>query len=182
VTYYVFSPEHLHYGKFTGRISFGENQFTPDDFDFDLYKTYGGINYYRISQEFSSKYIAQIALTNQYHTEIASLSNFLYTANHLTTNTATYAAFQQMWWSPANDALYVPEEAGTNAWDSIFQQFSENEYPYPSILAFQEQRDAHDNPMLVLFIQLRKKSTGKSGIEWPFAFKAGSWRFVAEGF
>jgi hypothetical protein len=87
-----------------------------------------------------------------------------------------------MWWSPANDALYVPEETGTDAWDSIFRQFSEVEYPYPSILAFEEQRDAHDNRVLVLFIQLREKSTGKRYVECAFAFKAGSWRLVAEGY
>jgi hypothetical protein len=182
IAYRIYQPEDTDkYGKYTGHMHLRENWTCPSGLSGWDYKIYGGINYFFIGAEVSANYIAKIALTNQYHTEIANLSNFLHTVNNLTTNNITLTAFQQMWWSLATDTVYFPEEPNPDHWATLLRETSEMRFPYPSILAFEERTDIQGNPLLILSIKTVKKDSLQNYVEAVFFFRAGQWRFMPLG-
>jgi hypothetical protein len=174
-----FSAGDEYYGKYTGRLAL-DMESLPEKFPKLYYTAHSGINYFVVTCEDSTNYLAQIALTNQHHSAISGLSNFVYTVNHATTNTLSRAMLAAMYWKMSEDRVLTLDDMNANAYlrvlrpdGGVFQRYT---YYAPSILdiAFSEK---DDKTWLVGILRLRTKEDGQP-VEQPCLYRDGQWRLV----
>ena len=165
--------------EYTGRLIL-DDEALPEKFPKMYFKTHGGTNYFLITHEDSTNYLAQIMLTNQHHSAISGLSNFVYTLNHSTTATLSRAAFAAMCWKMDKDRAWTLDEMSEDTYlrtlkpdEGYFQQ-----YPFyvPSILDLAYD-DFEGKTWMMGVLRARNKKSGSVGEQYC-TFRKGKWRFV----
>ncbi|MCL1919597.1 MAG: hypothetical protein FWG50_00780 [Kiritimatiellaeota bacterium] len=186
-TFRLYLPSEEEHGKYTGVFQFERSMACPKDIHSLDYCIYGGTNYYAITESISTIYSEKIALTNQHHAAIGSLSNFLHTVNHVSVGNTTPVEFAQMWWR------FKKGRAGALADDTVesftegIQSMSEDRYYCLSLLSVWERPPSYwsvpsAKPLVVgcTIKALPRAGNGNSdGIEMDAVYKDGQWRFVA---
>ena len=164
------------YGVYSGRMTL-DDATTPSDFPLSLYKVLGGTNYFAVAISSSSNYMAKIALTNQQQFAISGLSNFLVTAQNMTSSNTTIQAFQQKWWHPLQERIYTPEDVDADTITKHIDAFGGLYYYYPSVLSF-EFRSENGKTWLGCKVWTRKKGDLKKHLELDLVYGGDQWRFV----
>ena len=175
-TFNVLSPKDSQYGAYDGRMTLS-NAMLPSGFPLSLYKTVGGINYFDVDINDGSNYMAKVALTNQQNMAISGLSNFLFSAQNMTTGNTTVSEFQQKWWHPLKESVYVPREPDTDSVMRYIAMFGGLYYAYPSILSFETVSDSGKS-WFGCKIWTWKKTGAPDALEMDIVYGGGEWRFV----
>ena len=164
------------YGVYSGRMTL-DDATTPSAFPLSLYKAFGGTNYFVMAISSSSNYLAMIALTNQQQSAISGLSNFLATAQNMTSSNTTVQAFQQKWWHPLQERVYTPEDVDASSIAKHINAFGGLYYYYPSILSF-EIRTENGITWFGCKVWTRNKSDLKKYLKLDLVYGGDQWRFV----
>ncbi len=164
------------YNIYAGRMTL-DDAATHSEFPLSLYKVLGGTNYFAVTISSSSNYTAKIVLTNQQQVAISGLSNFLVTAQNMTTSNTTIQAFQQKWWHPLQERIYTPEDVDADAIAKHINAFGGLYYYYPSVLSF-EFRSENGKTWFGCKVWTRNKSDLKKHLELDLVYGGDQWRFV----
>lgn len=169
----------LYYGKYTGRMVL-DMEALPDKFPKKYYNAHLGTNYFVVTYEDSTNYLAQIALTNQQNTAISGLSNFVYTVNYATTNSLSRSALAAMYWKMSEDRVLTSNDMSEITYlrvlrpdVGVFQRYT---YYAPSILDI-ALSDYGNKTWLVGMLRMRTKEDGQPA-EQPCLYREGLWRLV----
>lgn len=175
-TFKVLSPGDSQYGAYDGRMTLS-NAMLPSGFPLSLYKAVGGMNYFAVAIVAGSNYVAKIALTNQQNVAISGLSNFLFSVQNMTTGNTTVAEFQQKWWHPLKESVYVPREPDPDSVLGYIAMFGGLYYAYPSILSFETVSDSGKS-WFGSKIWTWRKNGARDALEMDVVYGGGEWRFV----
>ena len=175
-TFNVLSPKDSRYGAYTGRMTLSDAM-VPFGFPLALYKVIGGMNYFAVDVAAGSSYAAKIALTNQQNMAISGLSNFLFSVQNMTTGNTTVAEFQQKWWHPIKESVYVPREPDPDSVVGYIAKFGGLYYAYPSILSFETVSDGGKS-WFGCKIWTWQKNGARDALEMDIVYGGGEWRFV----
>jgi hypothetical protein len=130
-----------------------------------------------VQSELRSKYVEKIALTNQYAAAVGALSNFLDSAQNMTTANTTTNSFLQKFWYFTQGRVPVMTDDREMRFSDYIQQWASVYYRYPSLLQF-EYGDLEG--LVCLYVEVRtvkKADPGKISTTYV-AFKDGQWRFL----
>jgi hypothetical protein len=180
--YRVYQSGDAQFGHYLGNMHLDGNWICPAGLNSWNYVSLGGINYFCVTKEISDRYIQSIALTNQFHNQVASLSNFLHAAKTMTTNSITPAGFARLFWiheaeraAQAAD-MGTPENINTN-----IHLWSSGTYYHPSILQFRDGADG-DYAAFRCTVNISLQTTAWKNNRDPnpeeLVYKNGRWRFV----
>jgi len=175
-TFSALSPEDLDFGRYDGHITFS-NSMLPSGFPLFHYKAFNGTNYFAVTIENGSNYVAKVAFTNQYKVEISGLSNFLHTAQNMATTNTTIAEFQQKWWNPIEEKVPMPENVSADSLRKYITDLGGLYYYYPSILAI-ETVTYEGKSWLGCKVWTQKKGSLTGYLEMDLVYGGGCWRFV----
>lgn len=174
------------YGTFVGFDGLQGDYGSPSDLCGWNYVLHNGDRYFYVAARLSSLYLQKIALTNQYQTEVGSLSNFLHLVNGATTNNVIPSEYLQLWWSMKTEqplSLTFSRVGGHPFFRSEAEvrefcgQFSDNEVFVPSILNFRYREDVTGSGLFCGTF-FKKKSCGTYELGFDLIYRSGSWRLV----
>jgi len=166
-------------GKYAGRLVLDEEA-TPDKFPAAFFQTHNGTNYFAITHEDSTNYLAQIALTNQYRAAISGLSNFVHTINHATTGNLSRVALVNMYWNLSEDRVLTVDDISERAYLNLLQSdrgdIKGYTYVVPSILDL-AYCEVEGKMWFMGVLRVRSKLNGRA-LEQYCAYRKGKWRLI----
>lgn len=192
VTFATLSPSSSGYGKYAGFITI--SHLTPINYCDGIlcyYKNIGENVVFQLSQSVCSKYMAAIALTNQYASTINSFSNFYYhvQTGFNVTNMTLEEKKSYYWGAFVNE---FEQEEGANFEQVLTATLSSRPAtlppwtfpPMPSILSFSLwEADATDTlPTPVLLCQVRRWDPVNKSTKWSFVYAGEKWRYCLKEF
>jgi hypothetical protein len=179
ITIYPARPDHPDLGKVDGLMDFvSKVHACPNNFPLGYYRMINGTPFFLLSEEECSVYASAVALTNQYASAIGTLSNFLASAEAMTTaNTTTNAFLQKFWHLDKNRVLKMSDEPEMNFPKAIQTWGGDVRHIYPSILQFKYDTDERLK-CLHAEIKTVKKNDPQDGSTVHVVYKNGKWRFL----
>jgi hypothetical protein len=165
-----------YYGIYAGRLTL-EDATIPPDFPLSLYKVIDGTNYFDVAITCSSNYMSKISLTNTQSNAVSAMSNFLATVQSMTSSNTTVQAFQQYWWHPIQNRVYIPEEVDADSITKRIDALGGLYYYCPSLLSY-EVKSEGGQTWLSCEIWTRQKSDLKKYLSIDIVYGGGQWRFV----
>lgn len=169
-----------YYGTFDGQLIIS-NKIVPDNFPLRYYNTINSTNYFVISEMSVSNYLEQIALTNQCHSEMQSLTNFLLTVNQIATNTFSPSALASLYWSIKDDrAVTLDGDLNGDVASCLnrIENMTHENYFFLSILDVTNE-ELFGKTWLTVGLRIRQKSNPSQIIgDRPVVYRNGQWRFI----
>ena len=134
--YSTYQPGQQSHGQFTGKMFFHGTHACPQELGGWDYITHVGSKYFFVDSDVCAKYVGKVALTNQHAAAIGTLSNFLASAQSMTTNNTTTAMFLQKFWHLNHDRIPVQTDDHEVDFLTCIQEWGAARYVYPSLLQF----------------------------------------------
>lgn len=170
------------FGQHTGVAALGLNV-RPAQFRCQYYKQHTGTPYLFFPTGMTSNYLSHIAMTNQQAAAYSSLSNFVHSINHISTNTVSSNTFASLFWTLSRNRVATAQDFTEQggAYPFIINDISKYEFAFQSILEFGA-KAVDDGPFIWCSLIFHPKEDAYDSdvwTRWPAIYKDGVWRLIA---